>query len=290
MRTAGPSTPAAADPDGTHYTFERGVTKSSGGNGWADVWMRDHFGWEYKGKHRDLREAYQQLLLYREALENPPLLVVCDLDRVEIHTNFTDTIKKLYAFDLAGVADPQNLDILRQVFYRSRIAPPRRHDRVGHGASGGKIRVVRRRNAGSRRRGPCGYPFSDEADVLHVRRGCRAFAGKGVRQAAQGARGDPKRLSSRVKASFRGDGVWRRFRGRRIPWFNGGLFADDEVVELQWKEIETLIDGQRSGLVHVEPSIFGTLFERTLDPAKRSQIGAHFTSRATSRHWSNQSS
>ena len=30
----------------------------------------------------------------------------------------------------------------------------------------------------------------------------------------------------------------------------------------------------------VEPSIFGTLFERTLDPAKRSQIGAHYTSRA----------
>ncbi len=29
----------------------------------------------------------------------------------------------------------------------------------------------------------------------------------------------------------------------------------------------------------VEPSIFGTLFERTLDPAKRSQIGAHYTSR-----------
>jgi hypothetical protein len=29
----------------------------------------------------------------------------------------------------------------------------------------------------------------------------------------------------------------------------------------------------------LEPSIFGTLFERTLDPEKRSQIGAHFTSR-----------
>jgi hypothetical protein len=85
----GQEKPAAADPDGTHYTFERGVTKSSGGNGWADVWMRGHFGWEYKGKHKDLREAYQQLLLYREALENPPLLVVCDLDRFEIHTNFT---------------------------------------------------------------------------------------------------------------------------------------------------------------------------------------------------------
>ena len=29
----------------------------------------------------------------------------------------------------------------------------------------------------------------------------------------------------------------------------------------------------------IEPSIFGTLFERTLDPDKRSQLGAHYTSR-----------
>ncbi len=51
--------PAAADPDGTEYTFERGVSKTGGGDGWADVWKRHHFGWEYKGKHKDLAAAYQ---------------------------------------------------------------------------------------------------------------------------------------------------------------------------------------------------------------------------------------
>ncbi len=40
--------------------------------------MQNHFGWEYKGKHKDLKAAYSQLLQYREALENPPLLVVCE--------------------------------------------------------------------------------------------------------------------------------------------------------------------------------------------------------------------
>ncbi len=85
--------PAAADPDGAWYTFERGVHKTEGGQGWADVWMRCHFGWEYKGKHKDLAAAYKQLLQYREDLENPPLLIVCDLDRFEIHTNFTGTVK-----------------------------------------------------------------------------------------------------------------------------------------------------------------------------------------------------
>ena len=104
--------PAEADPDGAWYTFERGVRKSTGGKGWADVWMRDHFGWEYKGKHKDLQKAYDQLLQYRESLENPPLLVLCDLDRFQIHTNFTRTAKRVYTFDLDGLADPENLDVL----------------------------------------------------------------------------------------------------------------------------------------------------------------------------------
>src|SRR5262249_43193351 len=40
--------PAAADPEGAWYTFERGFHKTGGGEGWADVWMRGHFAWEYK--------------------------------------------------------------------------------------------------------------------------------------------------------------------------------------------------------------------------------------------------
>jgi hypothetical protein len=112
----GQDKPAAADPEGAFYTFERGVSKTDGGKGWADVWYRGRFGWEYKGKHKDLDAAYKQLLLYREALENPPMLVVCDLDRFELHTNFTGTAKRVYAFDLDGLAQPDNLDKLRKLF------------------------------------------------------------------------------------------------------------------------------------------------------------------------------
>ncbi len=39
----GQAKPAEADPDGEWYTFERGVEKTGGGKGWADVWMREHF-------------------------------------------------------------------------------------------------------------------------------------------------------------------------------------------------------------------------------------------------------
>src|SRR5216683_4116453 len=88
--------PSDADHTGQTYTFEKGVTKTSGGEGFADVWMRGFFGWEYKGKHKDLNAAYQQLLTYREDLENPPLLVVSDMNRFEVHTNFTGTAKQIY--------------------------------------------------------------------------------------------------------------------------------------------------------------------------------------------------
>src|SRR5690348_1190178 len=77
-RLMGNPTPAEADPDGTFFTFERGVEKTGGGHGFADVWYRGHFAWEYKTRDRGLADAYKQLLLYRDNLENPPLLVVCD--------------------------------------------------------------------------------------------------------------------------------------------------------------------------------------------------------------------
>jgi hypothetical protein len=62
-------------------TPSRRASRRLAGGGFADIWKRGHFAWEYKVKHRNLGAAYQQLLQYREALENPPLLVVCDLDR-----------------------------------------------------------------------------------------------------------------------------------------------------------------------------------------------------------------
>ena len=87
--------------------LREGRREDGGGDGFADVWKRGHFAWEYKGKHKNLTAAYHQLLEYREDLENPPLLVVCDLDRFEVHTNFTDTPTTVYAFDLDDLARPR---------------------------------------------------------------------------------------------------------------------------------------------------------------------------------------
>ena len=72
-RVLGEPTPnEAADPGA--YSFEKGASKIDGSPGFADVWKRGHFGWEYKKDRANLDRAYQQLQLYSVALENPPLL------------------------------------------------------------------------------------------------------------------------------------------------------------------------------------------------------------------------
>jgi hypothetical protein len=56
----GHKTPTQLDPEGTFFTFEENVEKATGGKGRADVWYKGRFAWEYKGKHKDLDEAYKQ--------------------------------------------------------------------------------------------------------------------------------------------------------------------------------------------------------------------------------------
>jgi hypothetical protein len=124
--------PAEADRTGESYAFEKHVSTNDDAKGFADVWKRGCFGWEYKGKHRDLMAAYRQLLRYREDLENPPLLVTCDLNRFEVHTNFTGTRPLVYSFkldDLLTAAPTANcalppLEVLRAVFTNSELLRP----------------------------------------------------------------------------------------------------------------------------------------------------------------------
>jgi type II restriction/modification system DNA methylase subunit YeeA len=78
-RLLGIPSPTEADPHGDWFAFEKGAKKTGGGDGWADVWRRHCFAWEYKGKHRDLKAALRQLQQYALALENPPLLIVSDI-------------------------------------------------------------------------------------------------------------------------------------------------------------------------------------------------------------------
>jgi len=68
-----------------------------------------------------------------------------------------------------------------------------------------------------------------------------------------------------------------------IPWFNGGLFATISIPALVGSDLEALRLASRMDWRAIDPTIFGTLFERSLDPAARAPLGAHYTDTATIR-------
>jgi type II restriction/modification system DNA methylase subunit YeeA len=65
----------------------------------------------------------------------------------------------------------------------------------------------------------------------------------------------------------------------RLKHFNGGLFSNDDAIPLETQELAFLFKAVQEDWSDIDPSILGTLFERGLDPDKRSQLGAHYTDR-----------
>ena len=198
--------------------------------------MRDHFGWEYKGKHKDLVAAYQQLLLYREALENPPLLVVCDLDRFEIHTNFTGTAKQVHAFDLDGLAEAANLAVLRRPLHGAGLARPASPEKVTEDAAERFAELAD------------GMRHADvpprAAHFLMKLMFCMfgediGLLPPGLRLAAETAKANPAMLPRLLRRCSTPWPTGGDFGADAIDWFNGGLFADADVIPLTPAEINT---------------------------------------------------
>lgn len=65
-----------------------------------------------------------------------------------------------------------------------------------------------------------------------------------------------------------------------FPYVNGGLFSDENIVIPKiTKEIkDTLIESSRFDWSKISPTIFGAVFESTLNPVTRRKGGMHYTS------------
>jgi hypothetical protein len=283
-------TPAERDATGAEYTFDKSVSVTAGASkgakgdrGFADVWWRGKFGWEYKrkDKHADLGDAYRQLCQYREALENPPLLVVCDIARTEIHTNFTGTAKQLHTIALADLDKPETgaLGTLRRVFtdpdwFRPTATSAKITEDVAKQFAGLAEALHKRGHdphTTARFLMKCMFClFAEDVDLL---------PDKLFRRMATQWHDAPDQLTDRLTELFAKMRTGGAFGFERIPWFNGGLFDETPALPLTEPEVGVLILAAKQDWSAVEPAIFGTLFERSLDPTKRAQIGAHYTSR-----------
>jgi len=282
--------PAAADPKGDDYCFDRHVNKTGDDKGFADVWKRGFFGWEYKGKHKDLKAAYQQLFNYSADLDNPPLLVVCDFVRFEVHTNFTNTRPLVYRFTLDDLmqrapspgSDLSALDILRAVFQEpEKLKPGALEIRVTQKAADEFTKLKQNLRK----------PQTDnEALARFIMRLLFCLFADSVgllpdnmfRKMIEADRQEPRKFVRKIKKLFAAMAVGdSEFGPVSIHYFNGGLFRpdDDTVFDLTHEDLGILRTASQLDWGRVEPAIFGTLFERILDDGKRAQLGAHYTSR-----------
>ncbi len=275
----GVADPITADPAGTWFTFEKGAAKTSGGDGWADVWRKGHFAWEYKGPKKDLKKAFDQLLQYSVALENPPLLIVSDMDRIHIHTNWTNTVQEVHEFSLDDLIDGDVREKLRRAFTDPEFFKPSKTRQA-------LTEETAKEFAGlAQRLRDRGHDAGQVAHFVNQLVFCMFAEDVGLlpdnlfSKMLKASLQRPERFEGNASKLFGAMSTGGDIDFEPINWFNGGLFEDDHALPVSRDDIDDLIAAAERDWSQIDPSILGTLFERGLDPAKRSQLGAHYTDR-----------
>ena len=271
--------PADADPTGEWYCFERGARKDTGGDGWADVWKRHHFAWEYKGHRANLNAAFDQLRRYSLALENPPLLIVSDMQRFRIRTNWTNSVSQTHEIALDELADAATRDKLKWALSNpEKLRPGETRQALTERAAASFATIAQRlRDRGHNPPAVAQFinrlvfcMFADDVGLLPNHMFTRML---------KQARNVPEDFAPLASDLFRVMAKGGRIGFERVDWFNGGLFDDDDSLPLERSEIDTVLAASHLDWSEIDPSILGTLFERGLDPDKRAQLGMHYTDR-----------
>jgi len=270
-----------APNDAANYTFELGTRKIDQKRGFADVFKRGCFGWEYKAPGGDLTAALRQLKDYANALDNPPLLIVSDRLAFEIHTQFTGRPTETYRISLKHLGDPAQRDILRRAFVDPASFQPKRTNRDITEEAAKAFADVAERMRHERREPPervahfltqCLFCFFAEDVGLLPERLFEKLVAKQI---------TPEKLRGALIELFEKMQRGGLFGMEDIPWFNGGLFQKIDVPMITPMDVAALKTASQLNWSAIDVAIFGTLFERGLDPKKRSQLGAHYTDPAT---------
>jgi len=292
-RLLGQQPPTEADPTGSEsFCFQKRVVKDAelllvkedgadygdpGDRGFADVWKKDCFAWEYKGKKKNLDEAYRQLLRYRESLLNPPLLVVCDFDRYIVRTNFNGAVQETHQFDNSIIDTPECQRILRALFTNPEALRPlhttskvtedlaariaavarslqeRESVELSNARTRAEVQVAQKKNLRIARflNRIVFCLFAEDVGLL-PKEIFRDLAKQGV--------DDPRFFAERLEELFRKMAKGGTFGPHKIRYFNGHLFEEATVFELTEDEIRALAEAAECQWEYVQPSIMGTLF------------------------------
>jgi hypothetical protein len=263
-------------PGTADYEFEQSTRKIGGAQGFADVWKRECFVWEYKGPRRNLVEAYAQLKQYADAFGNPPLLIVSDMQEIRVHTNFTNAIAQQHVIALADLRSVEARDLLRDCFVApQKLLPTDTRESVTAkaAASFANIAVTLRQHYDERRVAHFINKlvfclFAEDIELLPD----RVFADI-LDEAAKRPDDFERMLRGLFDAMANPHGL---FGKTAIPWFNGGLFDDDDVLPLGVLAVRDLTNAARLDWKAIDPTIFGTLFESGLDDKRRAEMAGLF--------------
>ena len=276
---------------------DAGEETEAGERGFADVWKKGCFAWEYKGKKKNLDDAYRQLLRYRESLLNPPLLVVCDFDRYIVRTNFNGTVQETHELTNAQIDRPENLRLLRAVFGDPDFLKPQRTtaqvtetlaqaiaeiakslqkreaQELADATTRAKMNFAQRKNLRIAR-------FLNRVVFCFFAEDTGLLPKSLFSELLKTGLDDPRHLAETLENLFAVMAKGGNFGKDKIRHFNGHLFEDSTVFEFAEDELRKLADASEADWQFIQPSIMGTLFERALEPEQRSQLGAHYTSEA----------
>ena len=263
------------------YVFEQGGRIAGQAGGYADVYKRGAFAWENKAPGKNLDAALRQLLGYTLALDNPPLLVVCDRLTLRVHTQFNGHPSERHDIALAELEQHEKRELLKRVWTAPESFRPRTTNRdiTEEAARSFATLAERLRQRGN---GPDAVAhfltqclfccFAEDVGLLPGQLFDRLINAKTM---------VPERLGQNLGNLFGAMKDGGLFGVDDVPWFNGGLFQTIAVPVLDAMDVTELRNAAAKNWSAIDVSIFGTLFERGLDPGKRSQLGAHYTDPAT---------
>ena len=278
------------------YRFEEKSAVIGGRTGYADVFMPGVFAWENKAPGKNLDTALKQLLTYSLALSNPPILVVSDRLIIRIHTQFTGHPSETHEVQISEIDQPEKLALLRRVWTAPESFKPRITNRDITEAAAKSFSTLaeglRRRNAPANTASEDDVPDAQRRanQVAHFLTQCLfcffaedvgLLPGRMFERLVVNRKITPDKLTLALADLFTTMQRGGMFGADDIPWFNGGLFSTIDVPKLSILDVTELRNAAELNWSAIDVSIFGTLFERGLDPAKRSQLGAHYTDTAT---------
>lgn len=305
--------PKPTDLRDSGFAFEQHLETAGGGRGRADVWKKGFFAWEYKGPGKDLDAAYAQVFGYRGDLNNPPLLVVSDYENFRIYPQGDNMSGEPFKFTIGDLKTGDALKYLYWLFTRPEEFRAEREREIKANETLTQARVTQFARIADAMRsveqnGERLWTNMQIARFLAKLVFCMFAEDVGLLPNIEGKPILNSIISAAVKEpTYFIDNLSRLFRlmadkgGRygvglatQVYYFNGGLFEDStpgmndgtEVLNIfhpqLWHTLkpvpDDVLDACNRDWSKVNPTIFGTLFERALDENKRSQLGAHYTS------------